>query len=63
MHARVHAHIYFTYACPIVQTPGGRAAFKYEVMVQDREQLETLLEAVREVPDVSNVIRGKDYCQ
>ena len=44
-------------------TPGGTGAFKYEVTVQSRAQLEELMEAVRAVPDVIRVIRGKDYGQ
>ena len=40
---------------------GGRSVFKYEVMVQDRTQLETLMEALRQVSDVTSVKRGKDY--
>jgi len=42
-------------------TPRGESAFKYSVMVQDRKQLEALMEAVRQVPDVTKVLRGKDY--
>ena len=42
-------------------TPRGRSAFKYSVMVQNRTQLEKLMEAVRRVPDVTEVVRGRDY--
>ena len=40
---------------------GGKSAFKYSVMVQNRTQLENLMEAVRRVPDVTEVVRGRDY--
>lgn len=42
-------------------TPGGESAFKYAVMVQNRTQMENLMEAVRRVPDVTKVVRGKDF--
>ena len=40
---------------------GGESAFKYDVIVQNRSQLESLMTELRSVPDVSRVIRGKDY--
>ena len=40
---------------------GGKSAFKYEVMVKDRMQLEALIESVASVPDVTKVMRGKHY--
>jgi len=42
---------------------GGKSAFKYEVIVQNRTQLETLMERLREVPDVTKCVRGKDLYQ
>ena len=42
---------------------GGNSAFKFEVMVQNRTQLEALMHDLRQVPDVSKVVRGKDYGQ
>ena len=40
---------------------GGQSALKYDVIVQDRAQLERVVEAVMQVPDVTRVRRGKDY--
>ena len=38
---------------------GGDAAFNYDVMVQDRAQLEALIAAVERVPNVTRVVRGQ----
>ena len=44
-----------------VYTPGGTSAFKYTVTVESRQQLEELIGAVQQVPDVTRVMRGTDY--
>ena len=44
-----------------IYTPGGTSAFKYTVTVESLRQLEELMDAVQQVPDVTRVIRGKDY--
>ena len=36
---------------------GGKSCLRYDVTVQDRQQLEVVMKAVREVPDVSDVLR------
>ncbi len=40
------------------RAPGGQAAFQYTVHVDDRDHLDRLFEAIREVPDVVRVVRG-----
>ena len=50
--AQVYSEIFAT---------GGKSAFKYEVIVQNRTQLETLMAELRKVPDVTKCSRGKDY--
>ena len=40
---------------------GGKAAFRYDIIVQDRAQIEAVMAAVRKVPDVSSVERAKEF--